>query len=101
MLDATNEDEEESEPMNMSNSGRPREVPMAIDDDSDISDMAWWKNKFLYGVKTLMEGWRTVFKWRPDNGRFCLIMLIIAFVMEMFTMYLWSPYFFYMPSLMY
>ena len=42
-----------------------------------------------------VEGFRTVLKKRPDNIRFCLIMLILAFLVEMFTNYAWGNYYMY------
>ena len=42
-----------------------------------------------------VEGFHTVVKKRFHNGRFCLIMLIVAFILEMFSGYGWSNFFMY------
>ena len=41
------------------------------------------------------EGFRTVFKQRPNNDRRCLILLITAYLLEMFTNYQWGNFFMY------
>ena len=46
-------------------------------------------------LKTLYEGFATVLKKRPYNERFCLIMMISAFLLEMFTNYQWVNFFLY------
>ena len=45
--------------------------------------------------KALFEGFATVLKKRPYNERFCLIMMISAFLLEMFTNYQWVNFFLY------
>ena len=54
------------------------------------------------GIKLIMnaildfkEGFRTVLKKRPGNDRLCIILLIIAFLLEMFTNYQWTNLFMY------
>ena len=42
-----------------------------------------------------VEGFHTVVKKRFYNGRFCLLMLITAFILEMFSGYGWSNFFMY------
>ena len=46
-------------------------------------------------VLNSLEGFQTVLKKRPHNIRFCLIMLIAAFLVEMFTNYAWGNYYMY------
>ena len=46
-------------------------------------------------VDVLLEGFRTVLKKRKYNDRRCLILLIIAFLLEMFTNYQWGNFFMY------
>ena len=46
-------------------------------------------------IKSISEGFVTVLKKRPDNDRFCLLMLITAFLLEMFTNYQWGNIFMY------
>ena len=46
-------------------------------------------------VLNSVEGFRTVLKKRPHNIRLCLIMLISAFLVEMFTNYAWGNYYMY------
>ena len=49
-------------------------------------------------IKSLLdfkEGFRTVLKERPNNDRFCIILLIIAFLLEMFTNYQWNNLYMY------
>lgn len=56
-------------------------------------------SKIIFGfkkmLKTLSEGFLTVLKKRPYNDRFCLIMMIIAFLSEMLTQYQWVNFFMY------
>ena len=46
-------------------------------------------------ILSSIEGFKTVLKKRPHNARFCLIMLIFAFLVEMFTAYAWGNYYMY------
>ena len=46
-------------------------------------------------VLKFVEGFHTVLKKRFHNGRFCLLMLITAFILEMFSGYGWSNFFMY------
>ena len=46
-------------------------------------------------IKAISEGFTTVLKKRPHNDRLCLIMLITAFLLEMFTNYQWGNIFMY------
>ena len=41
------------------------------------------------------EGFRTVLKKRPNNDRLCIILLITAFLLEMFTNYQWNNLYMY------
>ena len=54
---------------------------------------------FILRVKEVflgfVEGFHTVVKKRFYNGRFCLLMLITAFILEMFSGYGWSNFFMY------
>ena len=50
---------------------------------------------FRMVVKKLFEGFQTVLKRRPYNDRFCLLLLITAFLLEMFTNYQWGNFFMY------
>ena len=50
---------------------------------------------FRMVVKKLLEGFQTVLKKRPYNERCCLLLLITAFLLEMFTNYQWGNFFMY------
>ena len=46
-------------------------------------------------IKAISDGFATVLKKRPNNDRFCVIMLITAFLLEMFTDSQWGNVFMY------
>ena len=50
---------------------------------------------FRKAIMNFIEGFRTVLKKRSNNDRFCVIMLIIAFMLEMFTQYGGDSFFMY------
>ena len=51
--------------------------------------------KAIEAIVNTKEGFRTVFKKRAGFDRFCLILLITAFILEMFTNYAWGNLFLY------
>ena len=66
---------------------------------NEITHRAWGlKGGLKLVIKSLLdfkEGFRTVLKERPNNDRFCIILLIIAFLLEMFTNYQWNNLYMY------
>ena len=49
----------------------------------------------MNSILEFKEGFQTVLKKRPHNERLCIILLIIAFLLEMFTNYQWGNLFMY------
>ena len=51
--------------------------------------------KFAMAMKTMCQGFTAVLKKRPSNQRFCLIMLMIAFHLEILNNYMSRNYYMY------
>ena len=63
--------------------------------DSFNSAIQYGIMKAIESIVNTKEGFRTVFKKREGLDRFCLILLISAFILEMFTNYAWTNLFLY------
>ena len=63
--------------------------------DSFNSAIQYGIMKAIESIVNTKEGFRTVFKKREGFDRFCLILLITAFILEMFTNYAWGNLFLY------